>query len=221
MNYSALVQAIKDYTEDTETTFVNQIDEFISQAELRILFDVDLPYFRKNSTGITTASNSYLGKPSDFLSAHSLALISTGNVYSYLLPKDVSFMREANPDTDDTGQPEYYGHFDDDAFILSPVPDDAYTMELHYKYKPTGLSSANTTTWLGDNLPQVLLYGCLVEAYTFMKGEQDIMQMYLLRYQEALVQAKTLGEYSDRRDGYRNGDPLFIPARAARAGRPA
>ena len=200
MNYSTLVQAIKDYTENTETTFVNQIDEFISQAELRILFDIDLPYFRKNSTGTTTASNSYLGKPSDFLASHSLAVISTGNVYSYLLPKDVSFMREANPDTDTKGQPEYYAHFDDT------------TMELHYKYKPTGISSSNTTTWLGDNIPQVLLYGCLIEAYTFMKGEQDIMQMYLMRYQEALIQAKTLGEYSDRRDGYRNGNPVYRPA---------
>jgi hypothetical protein len=118
-------------------------------------------------------------------------------------------MREANPDTDTTGQPEHYAHFDDSTFVLSPVPDAAYTMELHYKYKPTGLSSSNTTTWLGDNLSQALLYGCLVEAYTFMKGEQDIMQMYLLRYQEALMQAKTLGEYSDRRDGYRNGNPVL------------
>ncbi len=212
MNYSALVQAIKDYTENTETTFVNQIDEFINQAELRILFDVDLPFFRKNSTGTTTASITYLTKPSDFLAAHSLAVVSSGNVYSFLLPKDVSFMREANPDTDDTGQPEYYGHFDDDTFILSPVPDAAYTMELHYKYKPNGLSSTNTTTWLGDNLPQALLYGCLVEAYTFMKGEQDIMAMYMGRYQEALAETKRLGEYSDRRDSYRNGDPVFRQA---------
>ena len=212
MNYSTLVQAIKDYTENNETTFVDQMDEFINQAELRILFDIDLPYFRKNSTGTTTASNSYLGKPTDFLASHSLAVISSGNVYSYLLPKDVSFMREANPDTDTKGQPEHYAHFDDSTFLLSPVPDAAYTMELHYKYKPTGISSSNTTTWLGDNIPQALLYGCLVEAYTFMKGEQDIMQMYLGRYQEALMQAKMLGEYSDRRDGYRNGNPVYRPA---------
>ena len=103
MNYSTLVQAIKEYTENTETTFVNQMDQFINQAELRILFDIDLPYFRKNSTGTTTTSNSYLSKPTDFLASHSLALISSGNVYFYLLPKDVSFMREANPDTDTTG----------------------------------------------------------------------------------------------------------------------
>ena len=212
MNYSTLVQAIKDYTENTETTFVNQIDEFISQAELRILFDVDLPYFQKNSTGTTTDANSYLGKPTDFLSANSLAVVSSGNVYSYLLPKDVSFMREANPDTDTKGQPEHYAHFDDSAFILSPVPDAAYTMELHYKYKPTGLSSSTTTTWLGDNLPQALMYGCLVEAYTFMKGERDVMEMYMLRYKEALMQAKMLGEYSDRRDSYGNGNPVLRTA---------
>ena len=121
-------------------------------------------------------------------------------------------MREANPDTDTEGQPEHYAHFDDATFILSPVPDTTYTMELHYKYRPLGISSTNSNTWLGDNIPQALLYGCLVEAYTFMKGEQDVMQMYLGRYQEALTQAKVLGEYSDRRDGYRNGNPVYRPS---------
>ena len=203
MNYTELVQAIKDYTENTETTFTNHIDEFINQAETRILFDVDLPYFRKNSTGTTTESNSYLGKPSDFLSAHSLAVVSSGNVYSYLLPKDVSFMREANPDTDTKGEPEHYAHFDNTTFILSPVPDAAYTMELHYKCKPTGLSSSNANTWLGDNLSQALLYGCLVEAYTFMKGEAELLKFYNDRFMESIQWLKKLGEGLQTRDQYR------------------
>ena len=207
MNYSTLVQAIKDYTENTETTFVGQIDQFIAQAERRILLDIDLPYFNKNATGTMSSGNSYLAKPSDFLSAKSLATISTGNEYTYLLPKDVSFMREAYPDTDVTGQPEYYGHFDNLFFIMTPIPDANYTTELHYKYSPTGLSSSNTTTWLGDNADPALLYGCLIEAYTFMKGEQDLMQLYIGRYGAALEDVKRIGGYSDRRDSYRNGEP--------------
>lgn len=205
------MQAIKDYTENTETTFVSQIDQFIAQAERRIVLDVDLPYFNKNATGSMSDGNSYLAKPNDFLSTKSLATISSGNEYTYLLPKDVSFMREAYPDTDVKGQPKYYGHFDNLFFILTPVPDANYVAELHYKYSPTGLSSSNTTTWLGDNADPALLYGCLVEAYTFMKGEEDLLKLYIGRYGAALEDVKRLGGYLDRRDSYRNGEPAVTP----------
>ena len=205
MNYSTLVQAIKDYTENTETTFVNNIDTFIGQAEERILFDIDLPVFHKNVTGTITSGNSYLSKPTDFLTAFSLAVIDSGNSYTYLLPKDVSFIREYSPDTDTTGVPEYYAHFNDSSFILSPKPNASLTTELHYKFKPAQLSSSNTTTWLGDNASTALLYGCLVEAYTFMKGEADILQLYEGRYVNALKGVQKIGQYDDQRDWYRNG----------------
>ena len=212
MNYATLVQAIKDYTENTESTFVTNIDNFIGQAERRIILDVELPVFHKSVSGTMTTSNSYLAKPTDFLTAFSLATISTGNVYTYLLPKDVSFMREMSPDTDDTGQPRYYGHFSDVSFILSPIPDANYTTELHYKYAPAQISSGTTTTWLGDNADTALLYGCLVEAYTFMKGEAELIQLYNARYKEALQSVRTLGEFDDQRDWYRDGAP---PAQVA------
>ena len=212
MNYATLVQAIKDYTENTETTFVNNIDIFIEQASRRIVLDTDLPVFHKSVDGTMTASNSYLAKPTDFLTAFSLATISTDNVYTYLLPKDVSFMREMSPDTDTTGQPKYYGHFSDESFILSPIPDANYATELHYKFAPAPISSIVTTTWLGDNADTALLYGCLVEAYTFMQGEAELIGLYDSRYKEALQGFKKLGEYDDQRDWYRNGAP---PAQVA------
>lgn len=205
MNYSTLVQAIKDYTENTETTFVNNIDTFIGQAEERILFDIDLPVFHKNVTGTITSGNSYLSKPTDFLTAYSLAVVDSGNSYTYLLPKDVSFIREYSPDTDTTGAPKYYAHFNDSSFILSPKPNASLTTELHYKFKPAQLSSSNTTTWLGDNASTALLYGCLVEAYTFMKGEADMLQLYEGRYVNALKGVQKIGQYDDQRDWYRNG----------------
>ena len=205
MNYSTLVQAIKDYTENTETTFVNNIDTFIGQAEERILFDVDLPVFHKNVTGSITSGNSYLTKPSDFLTAYSLAVVDSGNSYTYLLPKDVSFIREYSPDTDTTGVPKYYAHFNDNSFILSPKPNATLTAELHYKFKPTQISSSNTTTSLGDNASTALLYGCLMEAYTFMKGEVDMLQLYEGRYTGALRGVQKIGQHDDQRDWYRNG----------------
>ena len=216
MNYSTLVQAIKDYTDNTETTFVNNIDNFIGQAERRILLDTDFPVFHKNVRGEITDSVTYLSKPTDFLTAFSLAVVGSDNVYTYLLPKDVSFMREFNQDTDTQGTPRYYGHFSDSSFIVAPVPDDDFTTELHYKYSPAQLSSSNTTTWIGDNADTALLYGCLIEAYTFMKGEQDLMGLYSGRYESALSSLRKLGELDDRRDLYRNGNPFIMQQAASK-----
>ena len=205
MNYSELSTALQDYTQTTETSFVNNIDTFIGQAENRIFFDIDLPDFRKGATGTTSVGTTYLSKPGDLFSVLSMAIISAGNEYAYLLPKDVSFMREAYPDTDVTGQPKYYGHFDASNFILGPVPDAAYTVQINYKYKPAQLSSSNTTTWLSTNAEAALLYACLVEAYTYLKGEEDIMRFYDTRYKEALASLVRYSMQDVNSDNYRNG----------------
>ena len=208
MNYTYLVQAIKDYTENTETSFVSHIDEIIKQAEQRIYNEVQIPNLRKNSTGTTTSSNTYLQTPSDFLAPYSLAVLNSSSNYSYLLNKDVNWIREAYNSSSTTGLPKYYALFDDDTFILAPTPDATYTVELHYYYYPTSIVSA-ATTWLGDNYEQVLLYGCLLEAYTYMKGDADLMTLYKSRYDEGMKQLKMLGDGKDRRDTYRSGQVRY------------
>jgi len=206
MNYAELVQAIKDYTENEETTFVSQIPTFVRQAEERINRAVMIPDLRKNSTGTLTAGNRFLATPSDFLAVFSLAVIDSNGDYEFLLHKDVNFIREAFTSTSTQAKPQYYGLFDDDTFILGPTPDDTYTAQLSYYYDPASIVSTGTS-WLGDNAETALLYGSLIEAYTFMKGEQDIISLYGTRYEEALNQLKELGDGRDKRDSYRNGEP--------------
>lgn len=207
MNYSELVQAVKDYTENTETTFVNNINMFIRQAEERINRDVQIPELRKNVTGNVSASNQYLARPTDFLSTFSLAVIDGSNNFTYLLEKEVNFIREAYPSASTTGLPKYYANFDGEKsgsngnFILGPTPDAAYNIELHYYYDPPSIVTS-TTSWLGDNAETVLLYGTLYEAYTFMKGEPDVLQNYLQRYQSALMNMASLGVMI-KNDSYR------------------
>lgn len=197
MNYSELVQAVKDYTENTETTFVNNINLFIRQAEERIFRDVQIPELRKNVTGNISSGNQYLARPADFLTTLSLAVISGGS-FTYLLEKEVNFIREAYPSASTTGTPKYYAIFDGDTssgngnFILGPTPDAAYNVELHYYYDPPSIVTS-TTSWLGDNAEAALLYGTLYEAYTFMKGEPDVLQNYQQRYQSALVNMAAIG----------------------------
>ena len=209
MNYSTLVQSIKDYTQNTETTFVNNIDAFISAAEERLLFDVQLPVFRKNQQGTLSQSNKYLALPSDFLAPFSLSVITGGNYY-FLLNKDVNYLQEAYPDESETGRPQFYAIFNDDNLLVAPMPDVDYTMEFHYLYEPTGLSSTNTTTWLSSNATNALLYATLIEAYVFMKGDAEIMTYYQTRYQECLSRIKNLDEGRVRKDVYRSGQ-LRIP----------
>ena len=207
MNYSELVQAVKDYTENTETTFVNNINMFIRQAEERINRDVQIPELRKNVTGNVSASNQYLARPSDFLSTFSLAIIDGSNNFTYLLEKEVNFIREAYPSASTEGLPKYYANFDGEKsgsngnFILGPTPDAAYNIELHYYYDPPSIVTS-TTSWLGDNAETTLLYGTLYEAYTFMKGEPDVLQNYLQRYQSALMNMASLGVMI-KNDSYR------------------
>ena len=207
--YSTLVQAIKDYTNNTETTFVSQIDLFISNAEQRILMEVQLPEFRKNVSGTLSKDNKYLGLPSDFLAPFSLSVFTSNN-YHFLINKDVNFLQESYPDITETGRPLYYAIFDSGNLLVAPLPDVDYSMELHYVYSPAGMSSVNTTTWLGTNAPDALLYATLLEAYIFMKGDAELMNYYQTRYQETLPRLKNLGEGRDRKDVYRSGQ-LRIP----------
>jgi len=237
MTYTELVAAIQTYTENnfptitladgtTTVSYIQQINRFIEQAEQRIYNSVQFPSLRKNSTGTITASNKYLSCPPDFLSTYSLAVIENYGTaterYTYLLNKDVNFIREAYPETGTAynGLPKYYALFGPTvtssaittelSFILGPTPDTAYTAELHYYYYPDSIVTAGTT-WLGDNFDTVLLYGCLIEAYTFMKGEPDLIGLYDGKYKEALALAKRLGDGLERSDAYRSGQYREAP----------
>ena len=211
MNYAALVDSIKAYTEndfpDTAgsggLTSTEQIDTFIKEAEQRVYNTVQLLDLRKNVTGTTTLGNKYLSVPSDWLANFSLASVdNTTGEYEFLLNKDVNYIREAFPFPATTGKPTHYAMFDENSYILGPTPDAAYTMELHYFYYPQSIVDASTS-WLGDNFDSVLLYGSLLEAYTFMKGEADVLAGYQRRYDEAMVLLKQLAEGKNRMDMYR------------------
>jgi hypothetical protein len=215
MNYTQLVTAVSDYTENTFQT--SEMNTFINQAEQRIYNSVQFPSLRKNVTGTITANNKYLSCPLDYLSTFSLAVVDATGAYEYLLNKDVNFIRQAYPQPTDTAIPRYYALFGPNSavanelsFILGPTPDATYTVELHYFYYPESIVTAGTS-WLGDNFDSVLLYGTLVEAYTFMKGETDMMQLYDGKYKEALQLAKRLGDGLERSDSYRSGQYRAAP----------
>jgi len=205
MNYAALLQAVQDYCENSETSFVSNIPTFVQLAEQRIYNEVQIPAIRKNQTGTVTASNSYLTLPSDWLATFSLSVTdpaTTGR--SFLLDKDVNFIRESFPYPAVSGMPTHYAQFDADTLFLGPTPDAAYSVELHYYYYPESIVTA-TTTWLGTNFQEVLLYGTIREAYVYLKGEGDLMQAYEAKYQEALGRLKNLGDGKNRMDAYRSG----------------
>ena len=204
MNYAQLVAAIQSYTENQYTT--TDINTFIENAEQRIYNTVQLPDLRKNVTGNMTSGNKYFSLPSDWLSTFSIAVINDDNEYTYLLNKDVNFIREAFPDTDSDfyGKPEYYAIFDDTTMLLGPTPDANYNSELHYYYYPESIVTAGNT-WLGNNFDTALLYGALLEAAAFLKEEPDTVAMYTARYNEAMQLLQNLGEGKNRRDAYRSG----------------
>jgi len=273
--YTTLKTAIKDYTENQETTFVTHLVDFIRTTEERIFKSVDLDFFRKNVNGTTTNANQFLAVPTDYLASFSLSIENSGT-REFLLQKDVNFLQEYSPSTTATGTPKYYGLYDYQNFLLSPTPDAAYTAELHYYYRPEsltdskvvltvssvsgtfvdnetitgGTSGATTTinealtattsrivlpstdftvgetitggtsgatgtvvsttsdttqTWLSENAPNAMLYGSLVEAYTFMKGEADVMKMYNDRFSESLIRMKDYAEARENADAYKNG----------------
>lgn len=220
MNYTALSNAIIAYTENTSSDFAAQIPVFVEQAEQRIYNSVQFPSLRKNVVGITQPNNKYLSCPTDFLSTYSMAVIGADGTYTYLLNKDVNYIRESYPSPTDTAIPKYYALFgptvtggaitNELSFILGPTPDTAYNIELHYFYYPDSIVTSGNS-WLGDNFDTVLLYGCLVEAYTYMKGETDMMALYNGKYQEALALAKRLGDGLERSDAYRSGQSRLAP----------
>ena len=205
--YAQLKTAIQDYTENTESTFVTNLPVFIRLAEERILKQVQLSLFRKNASASTTASNKYLATPSDFLAPFSMSFENSSGEKVFLEFKDVNFIQTYNPDSTTTGDPKYYAQFDVDNFILAPTPSATSTMELHYFYRPNSLTDGadSGTTWLSTEAQLALLYGCLVEAYTFMQGEADLQQRYSTRFQEALVALKMLGEADQTQDEYQTG----------------
>lgn len=230
MTYTELVTAIQTYTENqfpdtyladgTAVTSTQQLNRFIEQAEQRIYNTIQFPSLRKNVTGATTNGNRYLSCPDDFLSVYSMAVIQNKDTVTetttFLLNKDVNFIREAYPNPSSKGLPKHYALFgpkvtgssvtDQLSFILGPTPDATYSVELHYYYYPESvITAADGNTWLSVNYDSVLLYGCLVEAYTFMKGEADLIALYEQRYKEALMEAKRLGDGLERQDAYRSG----------------
>ena len=236
MTYTELFIDVKNYLQNdfplntwtnvagtgtTTSDGTDQINTFIKQAEDRVYNTVQIPPLRKNVTGLTSASNKYLSCPTDFLSVFSMAVIDGNGNYEFLLNKDVNFMRAAYPSATDEGLPHYYALFgptvasgvvtDELSFILAPTPDAAYDVELHYYYYPESITVAATgRTWLGDNYDPVLLYGTLVEAYTFLKGEVDLIAQYEKKYQEAMGQLNRLGTGLERGDAYRDGQARIV-----------
>jgi hypothetical protein len=217
MNYAELFETIKGYVENdfpntswtgsdgsstVTLTSTEQINTFIQEAEQRIFNTVQLLDLRKNVTGNMTAGNKYLAVPTDWLANFSMAVIDDTGRYEYLLNKDVSFIRQSFPNPNDEGIPTHYAYFDENSYILGPTPDENYAVELHYFYYPDSIVTAGTS-WLGDNFDSVLLYGSLLEAYTFMKGESDVIAGYQKRYDEAMAMLKQLGEGKNRQDMYR------------------
>ena len=223
MNYAELFETIKGYVENdfpntswtgsdgssTATlTSTEQINTFIKEAEQRIFNTVQLLDLRRNVTGTCTAGVKYLSVPDDWLANFSLAVIDGDGNYEYLLNKDVSYIRQAFPNPSELGKPTHYAYFDEDSYILGPTPDASYEMELHYFYYPPSIVDSGTS-WLGDNFDSALLYGALLEAYTFMKGEADVMAQYQKRYDEAMAMLKQLGEGKNRQDMYRSGQVRY------------
>ena len=206
--YSTLKSAIQAYADNTETTFVANLDNFIKAAEQRILNSIDLQYFRKNVTGTVTSGNQYLAVPSDYLASFSLSVVDSSNK-EFLLEKDVNYIQSVNPNSATTGVPKYYAYFDINNFILAPTPSANAVAELHYFYRPASLTAAGDsgTTWLSTNAPNAMLYGSLVEAYIYMKGEPDVMKSYTDRFMESLVRLKDYGEARENSDAYRRGLP--------------
>ena len=209
--FAQLKTAIQDYVDNSETTFVNHLSDFIKASEERIFKNVDLELFRKNVTSAMTSSDKFVSIPSDYLSSFSLQITTAGSE-GFLLQKDVNFLQEAFDSSASTGLPRYYAVFDINNFIVAPTPNSNYAIELHYYYRPASLTAGadSGTTWLSTNAPFALLYGSLVEAYTYMKGEPDIMQQYEKRFNDQLVRLKDLAEARENSDAYSEGLPRAV-----------
>jgi hypothetical protein len=205
MNYATLVQLIQDYCENSESSFVSNIPTFVQLAEERIYNSVQIPALRKSQTGNMTSGNKYLTLPADWVATFSVAVIDTvTTAQTFLINKDVNFIRESYPNPTVTGKPVHYAQFDVNTFIVGPTPSANYGVELHYYHYPESIVTVSNT-WLGDTFETVLLYGALREAYLYMKGEQDMVAHYEQKYGESLELLKRLGDGLERRDAYRSG----------------
>jgi len=205
MTYSELKSLVQNYLQNTETTFVSDLPTIIKQAEERILKTINLPVFRKNVSGTLTSGNEYLATPSDFLDNFSLSFTNSGS-QTFLLFKDVNFIREAYPNDGTTGLPKHYALYDDTTFIVGPTPNSGYAVELHYFYRPNSITAGGDsgTTWLSTNATNALLYGTLLESYVYMKGDPDLMNIYEKRFFEAMARLKNLAEGDNTVDTYRD-----------------
>lgn len=202
--YTTLKQAILDYVESDEQSLIDNLPTIVQQVEERILKQVQLPVFIKNSLGNTTAGNKYLALPSDFLTPYSVAIDSGVDGYEYLLLKNSSFIRQVYPLDSVQAAPKYYATFDVANLLIGPTPDQNYAVELHYFYRPDSIVTAETS-WLGDNAPNAMLYGCLLEAYTYLKGDADLMGTYAQQFQDAMIKLEEFGEGYGTTDNYRGG----------------
>ena len=201
--FTTLKTAIQDYVQSTESTFVSQLPRFIINAEERVLKECQLDVFRKSSQGTGTSGSAFLQKPPDFLSQNSLSVVVSSSK-TFLLYKQATMLQDYTPDPATTGVPKYYADWDEATFLLAPTPGSGYTFELHYLYRPLSITeTGDGTSWLGTNAELALLYGSLVEAYTFLKGEADLLGLYNQRFQESLQWLKNLGEGLQTRDQYR------------------
>lgn len=210
MNYATLVALLQDYTQNSSTEFVAAIPDIVKLAEDRIYQSVQIPALKRNATSNFVQGNKYLAAPTDFLAAYSMAVKSASGVYAYLLEKEVGYINEAYPNPAATGVPRYYALFNDATFVVAPTPNAFFEVELHYFYEPPSIVDTGTS-WLGDNTESVLFYGALCEAYTYMKGDADLVALYRQRYDEALARLKNLGEGMDKRDNFRLDMPRIAP----------
>ena len=203
---TTLTTSVQEWTQNDESTFVAEIPFFIQNAEERIFKVVDLEYFRKNATGVMTSGNKFLQKPSDWLANFSLSFVNSSSENVFLLQKDVNYLQEFHPNPSSTGTPRFYASFDVNNFILAPTPNSNFTVEVHYYYRPASLTTDDSgSTWISTNAPDALLYATLIEAYTFMKGENDLLQLYTARFTEAISRLKIYAEAKENTDAYREG----------------
>ena len=203
---TTLTASVQEWTQNDESTFVAEIPFFIQNAEERIFKVVDLEYFRKNVTGVMTSGNKFLQKPSDWLANFSLSFVNSSSENVFLLQKDVNYLQEFHPNPSSTGTPRFYASFDVNNFIIAPTPNSNFNVEVHYYYRPASLTTDNSgSTWISTNAPDALLYATLIEAYTFMKGENDLLLLYTARFTEAISRLKIYAEAKENTDAYREG----------------
>tara|TARA_R100000231_G_scaffold80997_1_gene62203 strand:+ start:34 stop:681 length:648 start_codon:yes stop_codon:yes gene_type:complete len=203
---TTLTASVQEWTQNDESTFVAEIPFFIQNAEERIFKVVDLEYFRKNVTGVMTSGNKFLQKPSDWLANFSLSFVNSSSENVFLLQKDVNYLQEFHPNPSSTGTPRFYASFDVNNFIIAPTPNSNFNVEVHYYYRPASLTTDDSgSTWISTNAPDALLYATLIEAYTFMKGENDLLQLYTARFTEAISRLKIYAEAKENTDAYREG----------------